>query len=364
MPPCDESNKFSVAPIDSDAYEVIIPLGLLTAPQHIQPTPHIYYHLVSDDLGDRGQRTPKVADVRAPGDIRVLGLNVAESTGGPQGDYTDNDILFAPCRDRMFTLIHVSTLSPELEQLQETTAPDRCNEYGFGEGRSRFCEATVLLDVSAGSLLGTTGGKVSAALDLEAYDFSSPPLAYANPSRYFPSTDKIKKLLDVACPFDWFTDELKSAQLARLGGNDGQARTIEPICGEVMQDLDGTARGNWFFGESTRGTDWKNQLALVHDHVDPSLAAISVGGVVMDQGIWLFTPEDSGLINREFSQVQSDGATYCYHGAVSTEGGSDPTPFPGRLLLLMPGDFTLLLERQDGDCDGDWELADPVEYQR
>ena len=361
LPPCDESNKFSAAPIDSDAYEFIIPLGLLTAPQHILPTPHIYYRLVSDDSGDRGQRRPKVADVRAPGDIRVLGLNVTESTGGPQGDYTDYDILFAPCQDRMFTLIHVSSLSPELERLQQTTTPDRCNEYGFGEGRTRFCEATVQLDVTAGSLLGTTGGKVSNALDLEAYDFSSPPLAYINPSRYFSPLDKH---LYIACPFDWFTDELRTAQLARVGGSEGQQRTIEPVCGEVMQDLPGTAQGNWFFGESTRGTESQKQLALVHDHVDPSLAAISVGGTVAENGVWVFTPEETGLINREFSQVGPDGATYCYHGAVSTDGGRGNTPFPGRLLLSMPEEGRLLLERQDGDCGGQWELINPVEYLR
>ena len=360
LPPCDDSNKFSVSPIDPDAYEVIVPLGLLTIPQHVQPTSHIYYHIVSDDSGDRGQRTPKVANVRAPGDVRILGINLTESNGGPRGNYTDYDITFAPCRDRMFVLIHVSTLSPELTHLQETTKPDRCNEYGSSEGRYRFCTSTVQLDVSAGTLLGTTGGKVSAALDLEAYDFSAPPLAYANPSRYVSSADN---RLYVGCPLDWFTDDLWDAHLSRMGGINGHSRTIAPLCGEVMQDVPGTAQGNWFAVGSSGGTDWQSELALVHDHVDPTRAAISVGGVVMEQGLWLFTAENNGQINREFSQVTPDDGLYCYHGAISNEGGVE-SPFPGRLLLSMPGASRLLLERQDGECDGDWELVEPVEYLR
>lgn len=42
-------------------------------------------------------------------------------------------------------------------------------------------------------------------------------------------------------------------------------------------------------------------VPLVRDHVDPALAAISIGGIVTNHGVWLFPPESSGFINRDFS---------------------------------------------------------------
>ena len=78
-------------------------------------------------------------------------------------------------------------------------------------------------------------------------------------------------------------------------------------------------------------------MALVHDNVDPTLTAISIGGTVSSAGVWLFAPESTGLVNRDFS-------------AVSAEGGQTPAPFPGRLLISLNNDTEMLVERQDGDC--------------
>lgn len=63
---------------------------------------------------------------------------------------------------------------------------------------------------------------MSIALDLEAYDLSSPPLAYANPDRYYSGLDL---RLHVTCPLDWFTAQARVERLARMGRYDGQFRT-------------------------------------------------------------------------------------------------------------------------------------------
>jgi hypothetical protein len=49
----------------------------------------------------------------------------------------------------------------------------------------------------------------------------------------------------------------------------GVRRTAEPVCGQLMQDVPGSAQGRWYMGSSDM--DDRN-LALVHDNVIPTLA--------------------------------------------------------------------------------------------
>ena len=131
-----------------------------------------------------------------------------------------------------------------------------------------------------------------------------------------------------------------------------------------MQDVPGTAQGNWFTGSLDRPATWAQEMALVHDHIDPTLAAISIGGTVMEMGVWLFPPEQAGLINREFSQVKPDGRIYCYQGALSSQYGQENPEFPGRLLIRMDKPESMSVERQDGSCQNGAGFIDPVVYQR
>ena len=220
--------------------------------------------------------------------------------------------------------------------------------------------------MTVGTVIGTTGGKVSAALDLEAYDLAAEPLAFANPDRYFSDLDL---RLKVVCPFDGFTPEARAEQMSRIGRYDGQPRTEEPLCGEVMQDVPGTAQGNWFTGSFGGQSDWSQELSLVHDHIDPTKSAISVGGTIMESGLWLFDAEDAGAedagaVNRDFAQVVLDGRVYCYQGGVSTQGGQSPSTFPGRLLISLTSRTEMLVEHQAGNCGQLPDFVNPVTYQR
>ena len=349
-----------LAPAD---YQVIIPLGLLSPPNHVTPTSHIYYHLNRDTSGGGHgyDRPPLEVDVHAPGNVRVLEINSSTSWVNGVLSYVDYDVLFAPCRSQLYDLIHVSTLNPELAALYEAATSTRCDEYGSAQSQYRFCQSTLELDITVGTVIGTTGGKVSAALDLEAYDLAAEPLAFANPNRYSSDLDL---RLKVVCPFDGFTPEARAEQMSRIGGYDRQPRTVEPLCGEVMQDVPGTAQGNWFTGSFDGHVDWSKELSLVHDYIDPTKSAISVGGTIVESGLWLFDAEDAGTVNRDFDQVVPDGRVYCYQGAVSTQGGQSPTVLPGRLLISLTSETELLAERQDGNCDGLPLFVDPVTYQR
>ena len=103
---------------------------------------------------------------------------------------------------------------------------------------------------------------------------------------------------------------------------------------------------------------------MVHHHVDRESSAISVGGTVMGFGVWLFAAEENGLVNRQFDQVVPDGQIYCYHGAISAQGGQEPSVFPGRLLISLSSETEMLVERQDGECGGEQAFVNSHTYQR
>lgn len=236
----------TLPPLDQDDYEVVIPLGLLSPPQHTVPTEHIFFHLKGENKSSPANpftNPPGVAEVRAPGNVRVLEINYTAGLPGNELPYTDYDVLFAPCRDQIYKLMHLTTLNQELTELLQATEPFKCNDYESRGGPVRYCEAFATMDVSVGTVLGTTGGTIIAALDMEAYDLRTPPVAYANPSRYY---SELGRRLHIMCPFDGFTAEARAEQLSRVGDYNGQPRTAEPVCGEVMQDVPVTAQGNWY----------------------------------------------------------------------------------------------------------------------
>lgn len=344
---------------------MIIPLGLLSAPQHILPTGHIFYKLkgqIRDEGVSPTSNPPAVADVRAPGNVRILEIDYTSASDGGEFSYADYDLLFASCRDRIYKLIHLTTLNEQLARLFEATEASKCDEYPKGDRTYRYCISTVEMDVPVGTVLGSTGGSVIAALDLEAYDLSTPPLAYANPDRYRSDADR---RLHIVCPLDGFTPEAREEQLVKVQGYQDHVGTAHPVCGVVMQDLPDTAQGNWFTGQEPGGQpDFSQRLALVHHHVDRESAAISIGGTIMEMGVWLFRARNDGLVNREFGQVVPDGEVYCYQGAVLSEGGKEPSVFPGRLLISLTSETEMWVERQDGECSGEPAFVDPHVYRR
>ena len=132
-----------------------------------------------------------------------------------------------------------------------------------------------------------------------------------------------------------------------------------------MQDHPGTAQGNWFSSQTQGGQiDFSKELALVHHNVDRESGAISVGGTIMEMGLWLFREEENGLVNREFDQVVPDGQIYCYQGAISAEGGRESSVFPGRLLISLTSETEMLVEQQDGECPGEPAFVSPHTYRR
>ena len=85
-------------------------------------------------------------------------------------------------------------------------------------------------------------------------------------------------------------------------------------CGRVLQDVPGTAQGAWFLEGVADTYPEDNHLALAWQNSRPEVAAISAGAMIptLSSGVYEFSPQGSGTLNRDFSQVTPDGAVYGY----------------------------------------------------
>ncbi|MBV9080411.1 MAG: hypothetical protein JO102_04745, partial [Elusimicrobia bacterium] len=107
-------------------------------------------------------------------------------------------------------------------------------------------------------------------------------------------------------------------------------------------------------------------LALVPDNINPNVQNISCGTSVSGLTGWrTFTPQTSGTHNRDFSQVTSDGAVYCYDNFVDPLGQPAFTGY--YVLITMPSATTLEIERVNtANCGGGpWSMSgNAVTFQR
>lgn len=330
IPACGDQ-VFTVSPVELDETTTIEPLGALNPPGHTIPTDHVYFF-----SAPRGGVGPTI---RAPGDVYVLEVNGPEDLS-QSGDFK---LSFALCDGVFGFYLHMATVS---EEVQSAFRDVPCEENWLA-GHPELCARFSNHPVQAGTILGTA--KASGPFDLGTYDYRA-PLAYANPYRYGDPDYGRPRGLYVTCPFDYYTPRMQRELYAKV------SRTIEPRCGEVMQDVPGTLQGNWFYEDAspTSPSGWDGQLAFVYDHHDPSVAAISVGGIFMDAEVLYVTPERSGTVNRRFRDVTPQRTIQCYQ---ADQGR-------GRVILRLVSDEELTIEYQRGICGGRYAFTDPTTYHR
>jgi hypothetical protein len=113
-------------------------------------------------------------------------------------------------------------------------------------------------------------------------------------------------------------------------------RTVEPRCGTVMQDVAGTAQGNWFAyattGMSNEPPPQEDRVvSLVHDAMYPTRPVMSVGNVSnVGAGRYYFTPQASGRVNRDFTALTLGAGVYCYEMLTDQNG----TPQSAGIVLM------------------------------
>ena len=349
LPPCGTGNAFfSVSPVALSDFMGLVPLGNFAPSGHVFPTDHIYFHINRIDTSQWELGTVEVPVV-SPGDVWVTEIR---STGTE--NRTDYSIRFSPCEEIQAFFIHVSSLS---ERLEQSFSPpyDNCNEYSTGGDIYKNCSKTVNVKLAAGEAVGTAGGdEWQNAVDLGIYDLRTDPLPYANPDRWE------EQSLHIACPVDYFTDDVRAALQAKLGSHDGTtSRTDASACGEVEQDEPGTAQGVWFVPGTTYTFPEDPHITLAHDNVDPSIGVfavgVSMGSSGLSSGLYLFDPASSGVVNRDFKDVTADGVVYCYE--TRDRFGTEPLPFI--ILVQLTSPTTVRSERQDAaSCSsGPWQFS-------
>ncbi len=335
LPSCVGNSLYTISPLPLNKIDFILPLGNLNPSGHSTPSDHIYFVITRKE----GSNNQEIVDLFAPGDITIYtdGKQIKSTSG--KIDVVDYFIDFASCKEVYGRFGHVSDLAGQLANLKFKD----CSSYSGGTADLyEQCRANVNIKLKAVEKLGTAGR--TAAFDFNTYDDRLPDPYVANRTRGYN--------LKAACPLDYYSVETKAKLVPLLGGGD-KKRTAEPVCGDVFQDKAGTLQGNWYIGLADAG--WAEMMSLVHDHIDPTVGVISIGGVVTDPGIWQFTPQHSGTVNREFSEVTVGDIIYCYQSSKKT--GS-------RFLIQLFEETKLKIEVQSGQCKDGLKLNSPTTYQR
>ena len=329
---------FDTSPLNESDYISLTPLGNLNPSGHVFPTDHIYFYLRRSGSGTAN------VPLYAPTNATITQINASEHV---EDGFTDYSFIFQPCNEFKASFGHVTTLSSKINEA--LTQPYSWEStYSTGGKTYHNFGKMVSISISSGEQIGTVGGNPGQnALDMNSYDTRT-TLNFANSSRW-----SQRDYPHAVCPISYFSGSLKDTIMNRFGASDSVKRTIEPICGTIEQDINGTAQGAWFLKGTT---SWQNEdphLALSHDNIDPRKPIFSVGTSIgasgLSAGAYEYSPQSSGLVNRDFSSISSDGNVYCF----------EPIYLPAnKIILRMTSSTEIKIEKQSGMCEGGpWEFT-------
>lgn len=358
MPSCPtdiNTPLFNTSPIDPNDFLAFRPLGFLSHPIHVFPAKHSAFSMTLP--GQKAVAKP----VKAPGKVWVAEIwEAAFSTGG-----ANYQVFVYPCREVRVYFGHIATLSEKMIAEFKKGEP-KCNSFNDGTATVTTCRREAMtLTLEAGEPFGA--GPDSAGVDFGVIDVRRKPAGFIVPEHY----DSFYPYY--ASPLDYFTPEVKKVLEAKTGNVFGtKMRTADPIGGTYMQDVAGTAQGNWFPpGKYHRNTtDLSPMMSLVHDYTDPAQPILSVGTSVQGTkaGLYSFKIEKEGVINRDFNEVKADGKTYCYENFVGGQsaGGVPLNSAQGVFLITLPSAATLKMEFVTGTtCKATPALtANAAEFER
>lgn len=340
---------FDSSPIDLADFLAFRPLGFMSTPIHMFPAKHSAFSMTLP-----GQTAvPKL--VKSPGKLTVTEIwEVSFSTGGK-----NYQIYLYPCREIRVYFGHLSTISGKLKtEFDKSSAT--CNSFNEGTATVTTCRRVGLnIPLESGETFGA--GPDSAGVDFGTMDTRRTPAAFINLTHYdayYPYW---------VSPLEFFAPDVRRAIEAKTGNVFGtRMRTALPIGGSHMQDLAGKAQGNWFIPGKyhSNSTDMSPMVALAHDYVDPTQPIMSAGSSIvgMAMGLYTYATQPSGLINRDFADMVSDGSVYCIGSfAQGQSAGGLPVSKPnGILILTLPTATTLKLELiSAANCQvsGNWTFS-------
>lgn len=355
LPSCSTTKElFTTFPVKDGEFSSITALGNLNPSSHTFPTDHIYVE-VFDPQNPQNYTLDKAKSLLAPADIWITNIKSSERIGS----VVDYALDFFPCKDVKGQFGHVGSISATLKSAIDMVEAN-CNEYETGGYKYRSCEYKDLkIQVKSGEKIGTAGSERAGMFDIWMSDYREPQVKRANSSRW--NADRNY----VSCFLDYFSIAQKTQYYGMLRGPKGGKRTKEPRCGTVEVDIAGTAQGVWFYNSTGQVQGEDQHLALAYDNIETDKQVFSVGTSASNAGIssaaYHFIPKTDGKVDRNFSQVTSDGAVYCYN-TTSIRDGSKKS-----ILLTMPSAEKLRLQKAPGSScgSGPWTMSTGyVEFDR
>ena len=279
-----------------------------------------------------------IATLYAPGNLTVTNLRADQHV---VAGFTDYGMTLMACEDIWLNFGHISALSTDLFGDITSYEDWRLTAENSTRGETfRTWRKEVNVDVTAGEVLATAGGNVG----IWAWDFGMVDLrvrqgSVVNAERYSPSWS-----LSGVCFLLYYEEGPVLDQLVGLVKRDKVEGETIP-CGSYLQDVPGTAQGNWFLSGIREKNPEDPHLALVHSNIHPARAVFSVGTSIRDlrSGKYEVLPVEKGLLDRDFKDITPDGYTYGFRVV-----RHDNIAFDGIVIVRMPDAETLWIEALSG----------------
>ena len=360
LPSCgDKKELFTYSHLNLSDFDDITPLGLLSPTAHTLPTAHLYFNIRKTVPGNDSS-DPIKTDLIAPADIKITSIKWSEAKNKPE--WNDGALVIGVCKEFKAYFDHVGSFSEKIMSSYEQNPVKSCTDYTLsypdpiGKVDYHLCQVKVDIDIKAGEKIGTAGGgEGQRVLDVGAFDRRISPHQFANLSRW---QDR-QQMQYVVCALDYFSAKIQTQMKERLEGQ---------TCGEVVQDIPGTAMGVWV----PPGTNYIEHeppyLALAHDNIQPLNLVFSMGESAQKVGLpigkYTFLPKNEGLVNRHFKDIKSDGKVYCFETQDTYQSWKEA--IPTRIIMDMPTPEKLSIQKLDAEScgEGPWTMTNFVEFVR
>jgi hypothetical protein len=348
------------SPVKPEELSDIIPLGNLAPPGHVLPTFHMYYNYLHTGTGHN--LVPAHTALYVPADMTVTQMMKMDNADLAR-PYEAFRIDFSLCKQVGGYFILVQQLNDKLAAAMQPPY-DRTQESDVGRGKlSHNWYKKVNVQLKAGELLGYAGGAAGDpdGLDMAIIDQRLPAPTLANEARW-PGTER-----HYACSLDYYPEALKTELYGKLGDFNYQP-TGTHDCGQVYQDVPGTAQGVWMLKSAAPDGLWdvNSALALVHSNFDKRKGAVSVGNKGQRAGLGagrvaLFAPMKQANVNLDFNLVKPGDTVYCY----DLDDGSGSPGSRWTMLLQLTSDKALKVGPGPRSCgSGPRQFSQSLDYVR
>jgi hypothetical protein len=354
----------SVSPIGLGNLSTVVPLGNFgPSGGHVVAlqSSHIYLNYVRESSN---ASIPVPVTMYAPADLTVYQIFAFnQSNGGNTPTYTDYKVSFAVCDQVGGYFIHVMNLSSTLKSAFDSAS--------FSSPGTK----SISVKLSAGQVIGTAGGNADwpATLDFGMVDYRVLAGTVANPARYS-SYD-----LHYVCPMDYFPSDLAGAFYSKLGNFGGQLLNLtSPRCGNVYQDVSGTAQGVWLqksIVTSNNEPIWNaanGQLDFGYSNLNHTMQVVSISSALGQQlgitvGIYPyeFVPQSNSsgnMMNLNFTAINPGNRVYCFQASMPSTQPPQQIAVITQLMDLTTLRLGVLNSTSCGS--GPWQFSSYVDFVR